>query len=184
MVGDIMQYRALKRILEPFNPKIDLRMKDKSNIEHEIDFVIMSTKGDPLVLIDSKYIKYTKHAREKANEILMKLTSVREAHPSVNMLIAVLAGSFTQDALRTLETRGIHVFHIPFDKLAANLRRYGICIDWPEWDKQTPERAWERLVSMCEEEKDDIGRHFFDGTDIPRTLPDLIKRHLAEKPTS
>lgn len=178
-----MQYRALKRILAEFDPMIDVKLKNKSGVEHEIDFVI-GTKERPLILIDSKYIKYTKHAREKANEILMKLTSVSETHPSVNMLIAVLAGSFTPDAIKTLRGRGIYVFHIPFGRVAMNLRRFGIVVDWPEWDKETPKRTWERLVSMTEAEKDEVGARFFDGTNIPQKLPKLIRQHLAGKTTS
>ncbi|MCD6592585.1 hypothetical protein J7L00_00655 [Candidatus Bathyarchaeota archaeon] len=183
MIGDIMQYRALKKILAPFNPLIDEKWKDKSGIEHEIDFVI-GTKTNPLILIDSKYIKYTKHAREKVNEIFMKLTSIKESYLSVNMLIAVLAGSFTNDALKTLETRGVHVFHIPFKRVAMNLRRFGVIIDWPESDTSTPEATWKRLVSMSESEKDELGDAFFDGTNIPQALPELIKRYLKDESIS
>ena len=170
---NLMQNRALQRIIPPYFKK-DRKLPDAYGILHEIDFV--DDEQEPTILIDSKYIKGQRHAREKANEILTKLTLISEAHPSVKLLIAVLAGAFTDDSKRTLSDRGIHVLHIPLKILARNLRKYGLIIDWANKDRRTPRETWERYVSMSDEELDKIAEHFFDGTNIPDKLKKLIQK--------
>jgi hypothetical protein len=172
-IGLLME-RRLEKLLSPYKPLAHMRWSNSHGVSHEIDFVI-GTLQRPVILIDSKYIKYQKHAREKANEIANMLLSIRNNFPSVRLLVAVLAGNFTEGSKRILINQGIHVFHITFDTLAHNMRRHGIVIDWAEDDKLTPKRTWEVLNKLSEEELNRISDEFFNDTDIPDSLIRLIR---------
>jgi len=175
-IGLLME-RHLRKILADYEPLERMRWVDSYGLEHEIDFVI-GTKKKPLVLIDSKYIKYQKHAREKANEIASMLVSIRDAHHSVKLCVAVLGGNFTLGSKRILKDRGIDIFHIDFETLANNLRRYRLIIDWAEDDKLTAQQTWEIYSTLSEEEVDQVADDLFNGTSIPEDLVHLIKEKI------
>lgn len=168
--------KRLRKLLANYRPLERIRWVNSYSLEHEIDFVI-GTKEKPIILIDSKYIKYQKHAREKANEIASMLISIRDAHPSVKLCIAVLAGNFTPGSKRILTDRGIHIFHITFETLTSNLRRYGLIIDWAEKDRLTAEKTWEIYHNLSEDELNQVADDFFDGTNISEALNQLIKEN-------
>jgi len=179
LIGLLMEKR-LRKLLAEYKPLERVRWVNSYGLEHEIDFVI-GTKEKPIVLIDSKYIKYQKHAREKANEIASMLISIKDAHPSVRLLIAVLAGNFTPGSKRILTDRGIHIFHISFETLASNLRRYRLKIDWVEDDRLTAEKTWEVYNGLSEAELSQIADGFFDGINIPEALKKLINENINAK---
>lgn len=172
-IGLLME-RKIRKLLIPYNLIAHEKWANSYGLTHEIDYVI-GTRRKPIVLIDSKYIKYQKHAREKANEIASMLISVKNAHSSVKLLIAILAGNFTPGSKRILSDRDIQVLHIPFETLAYNMRRHGLIIDWAEDDKMTAEKTWETYNKLSEEEVDRVANDFFDGTSIPKRLHELIQ---------
>jgi len=175
-IGLLME-RALGRLLAPFKPLERQRWADSHRLEHEIDFVI-GTRKQPLIILDSKYIKGQRHAREKANEIVNMLLAIQESNKSVKLSIAVIAGNFTSGSIRILEDRGIKVFHIPLDVLAGNMRKKGLIIDWADEDRTTSKNTWQVYKNLSEKDLDKIADSFFDNTDIPKSLVKLIKESI------
>ncbi|MFB0501007.1 MAG: hypothetical protein ACETVP_00895 [Candidatus Bathyarchaeia archaeon] len=172
-IGLLME-RKIRKLLTTYNLIAHEKWANSYGLTHEIDYVV-GTRRKPIVLIDSKYIKYQKHAREKANEIASMLISVKNAHPSVKLLIAILAGNFTHGSKRILSDRDIQVLHIPFEILAHNMRKHELIIDWTEDDKMTAEKTWEIYDKLSEEEVDRVANDFFDATNIPERLQELIQ---------
>ena len=69
------------------NPKTQLDtkllLKDSNGIEYNVDAVIANTKLQPLILIESKYIRYKKHNRDKGSWVCTAHQSLRKRFSSV-----------------------------------------------------------------------------------------------------
>src|SRR5438874_7571969 len=94
-----------------------LLLKDSNGVEYQIDAIITNNRIQPLVLIESKYIRYTKHNRDKGSWVCTAHSSLRKRFPSVRSSIAVLAGSWSTTSKAMLRSADINLFEIPFDSI-------------------------------------------------------------------
>lgn len=83
----------------PINPRTGratkLLLKDAAGNEFQIDAVIANKRRQPLVLIESKYIRYTKHNRDKGSWVCTAHYSLRRTFPTIRKSIAVLVGNWS-----------------------------------------------------------------------------------------
>ena len=100
--------------------------EDKYGNKHDLDFVIEIEGTDyqlgrPVAFIESAWRRYTKHSKNKAQEIQGAILPIIELHHlSAPFYGAVLAGDFTKPALDQLRNNGFAIIYIPYrDVIAA-----------------------------------------------------------------
>ena len=90
---------------------------DKYGNVHDLDFVIEKNGtdkkiGKPVAFIESAWRRYTKHSRNKAQEIQGAILPLAETYSESNPFLgAILAGVFTEGALNQLKSHGFSVLY-------------------------------------------------------------------------
>jgi hypothetical protein len=119
-----------------------LILTDSDGNEYNIDSVIINNRFQPLVIVESKYIRYTKHNRDKASWVCTAHTKLRERYSTVRKSIAVLMGSWTKPSKRLLLSFEVELFEISFDDICQVLAQHGIEYRWSEKDRERAMRSW------------------------------------------
>jgi hypothetical protein len=119
---------------------------DKYGNNHDLDFVIEKNgtkdrRGRPLAFIEAAWRRYTKHARNKAQEIQGAVLPIAEKHGwDAPFLGVVIAGVFTTGAIAQMRSSGFHVLHISRETIIKAFALVGISI---EFDESTPDRSFQ-----------------------------------------
>lgn len=93
---------------------------DKYGNNHDLDFVIerkgtSDDRGRPLAFIESAWRRYTKHSRNKAQEIQGAILPIAENyHWDAPFKGVIFAGIFTAGAISQLESTGFVVLYIDY----------------------------------------------------------------------
>lgn len=116
--------------------------KDASGNTHDLDYVLERDGtpekiGIPVAFIETAWRRYTKHSRNKAQEIqgaILPLAATHKQHaPFVGV---VLAGVFTAGALTQLKSLGFTVLFFPYENVCEAFRLVGIDA---HFDEMTPD---------------------------------------------
>ena len=134
-----------------------LLLPDDLGNEYNIDGLIISEAGYPLMLIESKYIRYKKHNRDKASWICNAHTAIRKHFPSIRSSVAVLAGNWSSTSLAMLTSYNVSYFMVPFAAISNILSKYDIDFEWEENDYDKALKAWNNFVKLTDDEKHRIG---------------------------
>ncbi len=78
----------------------------------------------PLIIFESKYIRYTKHNRYKASWICNAHSAIRKRYHSIRSSIAILAGNWSQPSLAMMKSFDIIIFIIPFEVISNLLKEF------------------------------------------------------------
>lgn len=137
--------------------------EDKYGNRHDLDFVIEVggtefARGTPVAFIEAAWRRYTKHSKNKAQEIQGAILPIIELHHlSAPFYGAVLAGEFTEPALAQLRNNKFAVLYIPYRQVVSAFATIGFNI---EFDEDTADATFaaanRRLASLTEREKADI----------------------------
>src|SRR3990172_6666856 len=114
---------------------VKLTMINRSGNAYQLDGVIELPDGSPIVLLESKYLRYKKHNRDKASWTCSAHYSLRKSYPTIRKSIAVLSGNWSLPSKKFMQSFGIKLYRIPFDTICNALDDYGIMFDWPEKDR-------------------------------------------------
>ena len=138
---------------------------DKNGNAHDLDFVLErggtpEDIGTPVAFIESAWRRYTKHSRNKAQEIQGALEPLMATFGgSAPFSGVVLAGEFTSGAVRQLESLGFRVLHFSYSQVVDAFAVVGISASYEEStsDSEFLEKiyAWEQLEST---EHDIVGK--------------------------
>lgn len=139
-----------------------LLLYDNFGNDYNIDGVITNESMQPLVLLESKYIRYKKHNRDKGSWICNAHLAVRKRYPSIRASIAVLAGSWSKTSLAMIESYGINIFLIPFPFISKLLAEKGINFEWAENDKNAALEAWNKYEKLTDDERSEIAHKMVD----------------------
>ncbi|MBN1507217.1 MAG: hypothetical protein JW955_10250 [Sedimentisphaerales bacterium] len=117
---------------------------------HDLDFVLErggtdTVIGTPVAFIETAWRRYTKHSRNKAQEIqgavqVLALT-YKHACPFTG---AILAGVLTGGAISQLKSPGFHVLFFPYESIVGAFRKAGIDAGF---DEDTPEKEFRKKLS-------------------------------------
>ena len=151
-VGKLME----TAIVEGLRPEVEnrghsirpARLTNGSGNTYQIDAVIFDGAGNPVIIIDPKYIRYTKHNRDKGSWLCVAHYNLRKTYPTIRKSIAVLAGRWSAPSQALIRSFGVEIVEVPFAGIVAALARYDIPFDWPERDRDTPRRAWETYEGL------------------------------------
>ncbi|NUM77122.1 DNA methylase [candidate division KSB1 bacterium] len=117
---------------------------------HDLDFVIERDGTDdqigrPVAFIESAWRRYTKHSRNKAQEIQGAILPLADKYRWNNPFLGVvLAGAFTEGSINQLRSLGFHVLYFPYESLVAAFQSEGIDI---AFDESTPDRVFRRTTN-------------------------------------
>ena len=134
-----------------------LLLRDIAGNDFHIDAVIANERMQPLILIESKYIRYKKHNRDKGSWICTAHYSLRRTFPSVRKSIAILAGSWSGSSKALMNSFDVNLFEVSFQHIVDTLKTYGIHFDWGEKERDKAMSAWQRWESLSDEEYKEIG---------------------------
>jgi hypothetical protein len=187
IIGDMLE-AALLPILQKFADENDLLLDrkgerpcrqgkkcswmDANGNTHDLDFVLErggapDRLGTPVAFIETAWRRYTKHSRNKAQEIQGAIEPLAEkyrfAHPLKG---AVLAGVYTAGAITQLRSLGYCVLHLTYDHVVAVFRQFGIDA---AFDENTSDREFRRKVTafrrLSQRKKLDLAESLISETD-------------------
>lgn len=131
--------------------------KDHKGNRHDLDYVLEAGGSDakvgrPKAFVEIAYRRYTKHSRNKAQEIQGAIAPLFEAYKHDHPFIGVvLAGVFTEGSLTQLRSHGFGVLYMPFDSIVKAFKTVGIDAyfdeDSTDADVQRKVDAWDKLGS-------------------------------------
>ena len=119
-----------------------VQLQDEFGTKYRIDAVIANDDHQPLVLLESKYIRYKKHNRDKGSWICHTHRSLRNRFHSIRKSVAVLAGSWTRPSVAMIQSAQVNVFLVPYEKISALLAAQGVEFDWGEQERDRAVHAW------------------------------------------
>lgn len=134
-----------------------LLMYDNFGTVYNIDAVIANESMQPIILIESKYIRYKKHNRDKGSWVCTAHPAVRRRYDSIRSSIAVLAGNWSSTSLTMMKSFDINVFLVPFTKICDLLEKHKINFDWGEKDREMAKDAWKKYSTLTDAQKYEIG---------------------------
>lgn len=155
-----------------------LLVNDTGN-EYQIDTVVEDLRGNPIALIECKYIRYKKHNRDKASWTCVAHYKLRTTYPTVKKSIAVLIGDWTAPSKRLMMSFGIDIIEIPFDHLANVLLKYGVNFRWAENDSAIPVSSLRAFQGLTDKIKEQIAIECLDVARVP--LKQLVCKAIASK---
>ena len=135
---------------------------DQYQNAHDLDFVIERDGTDyqigrPVAFIETAWRRYTKHSRNKAQEIQGAILPLAEKYKWNNPFLGtVLAGVFTEGSLGQLRSLGFQVLYFPYESLVAAFQQERIDI---AFDESTPDDVFRETTNWIEKlPQEQIGR--------------------------
>jgi hypothetical protein len=126
---------------------------DINNNKHDLDYVFEKDGtaekiGKPVAFIECAWRRYTKHSRNKAQEIQGAIIPLFEKYKKDNPFIGViLAGVFTENSLKQLQSLGFTILYFPYELIINAFKEVGIDVYFEEI---TTEKGFAKQVALWE----------------------------------
>ena len=155
-----------RSVLESIRAEVETRnhivnpakLRNGTGNQYQIDAVVFDTNNAPIIIIDPKYIRYTKHNRDKGSWLCTAHYNLRKTHRSIRKSIAVLAGRWSEPSKALIQSFGVEILEVPFDHMVDVLKTYGVDFDWPERGGSAVARQSLSVFSnLSDDVKDKIG---------------------------
>ena len=123
--------------------------EDSHGNKHDLDFVLErggspEKTGIPAAFIETAWRRYTKHSRNKAQEIQGAIMPLAETYANAAPFKgAILAGLFTEGAKTQLRSLGFTLLHFPYEMIVRVFQTYGIDASSEE---NTPDAVFQEKV--------------------------------------
>lgn len=130
-----------------------VKWQDKYGNDHDLDFVIedggtKDVRGRPLAFIEAAWRRYTKHSRNKAQEIQGAILPIAEHYSwDAPFLGAVIAGIFTEGSIQQMKSVGFNVLYFPYNTIVNAFQVAGIDA---RFDEDTPDEDFKKCVDKIE----------------------------------
>jgi hypothetical protein len=119
---------------------------------HDLDYVLErggteDALGVPVAFIESAWRRYTKHSKNKVQEIEAAVLPIALTFSRHQPFCgAVLSGEFTRNALAQLQSNGFAILHIPYGSILEAFQEVGI--DASSVDRITTEGEFRRKIEQ------------------------------------
>ena len=144
------------------------RLTNGTGNKYQIDAVIFDQDGEPVVIIEPKYIRYTKHNRDKGSWLCTAHYSLRKTYPTIRKSIAVLAGRWSLPSKALMNSFGVQMFEVSFEKIVSILEPYGVNFDWPEKAPlQRKRQEWEAYCCISDSDLTEISKQLVAEIEEP-----------------
>lgn len=169
IIGDELEraiHKPLQEIAEEFGLYLDYKhprrarggkskvaWTDSRGNVHDLDYVLEEggseeTLGRPRAFIESAWRRYTKHSRNKAQEIQGAIAPLAETyHDCHPFLGAVLAGVFTEGSLAQFRSHGFSLVYCPYENIVQAFASTGVDVST---DESTGEVELQRKVDALD----------------------------------
>lgn len=154
---------------------------DKYGNSHDLDFVIekggsANVRGRPLAFIEAAWRRYTKHSRNKAQEIQGAVLPIAEKYEwDKPFLGVILAGVFTSGSLTQMRTSGFEVALFPYESIVAAFASVGIAVNF---DEDTPDAVFQRTIDSIEAISSDVRERLKQH--LVATNQDILNQFFSE----
>lgn len=148
----------------PARPGKKVIWRDDLGNTHDLDYVLerggTQTKlGLPVAFIETAWRRYTKHSRNKAQEIqgaiLPLLTTWARVKPFAGV---VLAGVWTKGSLDQLHSNGFSILHIPYETIIDVFRQWDIEVYYEEnTEDRVLQSRIDRWDALSVDEREELG---------------------------
>ncbi|MCL1813450.1 MAG: hypothetical protein FWG29_08015 [Treponema sp.] len=134
-----------------------LTWTDINNNKHDLDFVFekggtRENIGKPVAFIECAWRRYTKHSRNKAQEIQGAIMPLFEKYKKDNPFIGVVfAGVFTDNSLKQLQSLGFTILYFPYEMIVNAFRVMKIDVFFEE---STTEEYFAKQIALWEKLND------------------------------
>lgn len=135
---------------------------DSRGNKHDLDYVLEEdgsedAVGRPRAFIESAWRRYTKHSRNKAQEIQGAIVPLAETyHEDHPFLGVVLGGTFTEGSLKQFESHGFSVVYCRYESIVSAFAAVGVDVSTDEGtsgaDLQAKVDAYEALTDTQRDE--------------------------------
>jgi len=132
--------------------RINAAWQDQKGNIHDLDFVLEAggseeIVGRPKAFIEVAYRRYTKHSRNKAQEIHGAIIPLAETFAMDRPFLGVvLAGVFTDGSVTQLRSHGFGVLFFPFASIVTAFQTAGIDANF---DESSSDRSVKQKVAAC-----------------------------------
>lgn len=122
---------------------------DRYGNSHDLDFVIEkggseSQQGRPVAFIEAAWRRYTKHSRNKTQEIQGAILPIAEKYWSDKPFLGViLAGVFTSGSLTQMKSSGFEVALFPYESIVEAFKSINIDVNF---DEETPDSKFQSTI--------------------------------------
>jgi hypothetical protein len=136
-----------------------LTWTDINGNQHDLDFVLEKNGteqkiGAPIAFIECAWRRYTKHSRNKAQEIQGAIKPLVEKYQEESPFKGVvLAGEFTEPAIKQLESLGFSVLHISYENIVKAFQKAKVDVFF---DEKTSEADFAERVSAWESKPEKV----------------------------
>lgn len=165
IIGNLIQEficETLQQVADENGFYLDYQKKRKARISkkvswqdrygnyHDLDYVLErggteDTIGLPVAFIETAWRRYTKHSRNKVQEIEGALIPLTDTYSHLNPFLgAILAGVFTQGALNQLESKGFKILYLEYENIVKSFASVGIEASFNE---STPEVEFQNKIT-------------------------------------
>ncbi len=151
-------YLDYQKKIRPARHGRKVSWEDSYGNSHDLDFVIERNGSDyeigqPVAFIEAAWRRYTKHSRNKAQEIQGAILPLAEKYRWNNPFLgAVLAGEFTHGSLEQLRSQGFQVLYFPYETLVEAFASEEIDI---RFDESTPDDDFRKCAEQIAGTTDD-----------------------------
>ena len=161
------------------------RLTNGTGNTYQIDAVVFDADENPVIIIDPKYIRYTKHNRDKGSWLCTAHYNLRKTFPTIRKSIAVLAGRWSEPSKALIRSFGVEIVEVPFDGIVSVLGEYGVNFAWSEKDRETPSLAWEHFTGLDDEVRSDIASSLTEGIidQLSVAVTQVLDADIATLPT-
>ena len=174
------------------NNKKKVTWQDYLGNNHDLDYVLEkggseSIQGKPKAFIEIAYRRYTKHSRNKSQEIqgaiIPLVNTYRTEHPFIG---AILAGEFTEDSITQLKSHGFGIIFFPFFSIVEAFSIVGIDAYFNEsttdQEVATKVNKWELLTEQQQESVITKLRELHENElqQFTNLLETKINRHITQ----
>lgn len=161
---------------------------DARGNKHDLDFVLErggteNKIGVPVSFIESAWRRYTKHSRNKAQEIQSAILPLATKYKSSSPFVGVvLAGVFTNGALTQLKSLGFGVLYFPYETVVKAFSKFGINAAFDEKTAEADFRkkidSWNKLPNKVDVAKELMKLNKKDVDEFLSSLSDSVSRFI------
>ena len=153
---------AVFRYLEPGISGIGYGIRSEKIIngdgdQYNIDLVLRNRDGNIVSLMETKFIRYTKHNRDKGSWIANTHNTLRDHYTTIDNCYAILGGNWSAPSVDMMRRKHVNVIRIPFEHIANVYLDYGVNIRWEERDDIAKEAAFNAENRLTNTQRQIIG---------------------------
>ena len=163
--------------------------KDLYGNKHDLDFVLekdgsSSRIGTPVAFIETAWRRYTKHSRNKAQEIQGAILPLATTyHRSAPFTGTIIAGDWTNGALSQLRSLGFVILYIPIESVRTAFKIVGIDAFFEE---DTPDSEIDEKVhlwnSLSLEQKSSVAKELISlNMDAVKGFMEALSRAVTRE---